>query len=213
MTQIWGRYCIALSGLFGTAAAIGAEVTSNKTMSIRYESTVGDHVAFPGGCDALYKDIVDFMEFFESSLVEVVLEKGANAKGVSDLFAVSEMRVAMKDNFPNLSEESPLDRLILTQLCQFEKIRLGLRQKAGNLRPEPLTSGDTQLHDHLLKVAPKLYRDARALLVTALAEQARLRERGKVLAFKRAELRRAREQGRERVDDLFTSGGGQKRLK
>lgn len=175
---------------------------ADKTVSLRYEVSVGDPTVFPDGCQNPYRDLHLFTEFFESTLDSIVIERGTHVKGLADLYAVSELRAQMKEIFPNLSEESPLDRLILTQLCQFQKIYLQTTSP-GTLRPQALHSANKDLHDHLLAVGPKLFRDSRKIMVDGLTQRAKLREKAKKLAARRAEIRRAREAGRALVDDLF----------
>lgn len=175
-----------------------------RTLALRYEATVGDPTVFPDGCNNPYKDMNDFTQFFESAIVEIVVDQGAAAKGVGDLFAVSEMRSDMREAFPNLSEENPVDRLIASQLCQFQKFNLQ-KSPPGKVRPDPITSGNRELHKHLLLVGPKLYKDSRKIVMESLAQQAKLKDRVNRLAARRLEIRKARKMGRELVGDLFSS--------
>ncbi|MBS1984502.1 MAG: hypothetical protein JST16_10050, partial [Bdellovibrionales bacterium] len=92
--------------------ALPASADSSKTMPLRYEVSANDHTTFPDGCGNPYRDVNDFMEFYEATIEEMAAEKGSANASITDLFAISEMRAQMKDLFPNLSEESPLDRLI-----------------------------------------------------------------------------------------------------
>lgn len=174
-----------------------------KTLALRYEATVGDHTNFPDGCENPYRETNDFMEFYEAAIVEYVLDRGLQAKGVAEMFGISEMRVQMKDVFPNMSEESPLDRLVTTQLCQYQKVYLQKAQTPGQLRPAPIHSGEKGLHDHLAKIAPKIYRDARRIVAESMTQRAKLRDRAKRLASRRNDIRRARRMGADLVEDLF----------
>lgn len=176
-----------------------------RTLSLRYEASVGDPTVFPDGCENPYKDMNEFMQFYESAIVELVVDRGGSGKGVSDLFAISEMRSDMRDAFPNLSEENPVDRLIASQLCQFQKFYYRQVPANGKMRSDPITSGNRDLHKHLLLVGPKLYKDSRKIVVESLAQQSKLKDRVNRLAARRQEIRKARKAGRNMVDGLFSS--------
>ena len=158
----------------------------------------------PEGCGNPFLDVGSFLSFYDSSISLMVAKRGLDAKGVTDLFAVAELRKELDAMFPSPSEESALDRLIISQLCQFQKIQTHdvlAKGKGGN--PLRIESGDAGLHDHLATVAPKLYKDARKILVEALALKARDKQKDTLLLSKWAEIRKAREHGRAKIEDLF----------
>jgi len=208
-TGLRGAGFLGLAGLLWSSVAGSADAP--RALPLRYEVSTGDKSVLPEGCANPYRDVNLFMEFYEDTISEMAVERGPRAKGVADLFAVSELRAAVKDLFPNLQEESPLDRLLMTQLCHYQKI--SLQNPEGGLRPSAITSDDSKLHDHLAIVAARLYRDSRGVVVEALREQTKLRDKLRKLALKRSDIRKAREIGRDLVEDVFSSAESEKRIK
>jgi hypothetical protein len=193
---------VAVCGL--SVAAFAASGNDNKTVSLQYETAAGSEESFPDSCGKPYQDAGQFIEFYEATLSAMVVERGPRARGVVDLFAVSELRAEMKDLFPNMSEESPIDRLIIAQLCYYQKVRVS-ELKPGKAQPVNITSEDAVLHNHLADIAPKMFADAKKLMLEGVAAQSRLKARKRRLAARRADIHTARELGRSKVDDLFSS--------
>jgi len=156
----------------------------------------------PEGCGNPFQDTAAFREFYEASISYMAARLGPGAKGVVDLWAVNEMRSEMDLAFPNMAEESPLDRLIVAQICTFYKVRLGDPVNKSRFGVK-IESSDAQLHEHLSNVASRLYKDSRNLLIQALAERARHRQKENLIASRMSDVRRAREEGRKKIRDLF----------
>jgi hypothetical protein len=123
---------------------------------------------------------------------------------IAELFAVLSLRDKMREIFPNLGEESPLDRLIIAQLCFFEKVQRVKYAKPGQA-PLVLLPIDAELHTHLTSIAPQLYQDSRKLMVDALAIRARERKQNIDLEHRWGEIQRARKKGEEKIEDLVKS--------
>jgi hypothetical protein len=159
---------------------------------------------FPEGCGNPYVDIPAFSNFFESALQQIAASKGPEAKGVVDLFAVWELRNIVADRLSDPTVESPVDRLILSQLCQFQRVEMKSSiTKSGPNKVDPIDSSHENLHTHLLLVSSKLYAQTRELTVSFLAERAKRLNKEGLAARKAEDIRRARELGRKKVNDLL----------
>ena len=134
----------------------------------------------------------------------LVAKRGVSTKGAGDLFAVSELRVELNTLIPNPTGETALDRLIVSQLCQFADVERQSRGARGMTQSAKIDTSSDVLLDHLSNVGTRLYVDARKIVVAALADRARQRQKDNLLATKWSEIRRAREMGRQKIDDLFT---------
>ncbi len=168
----------------------------------RQEALDWDNQVFPEGCGNPFLDTHQFIQFYNAAISSLVAERGVNAKAADELFAISEISSEMATLFPNFAEESPVDRLIITQLCQFQKVRMAT-VKPGETARAKIISKDEDLHKHLVSVAPRLYRDSRALIKASLADRAVERRRAQFIASKRDDILRAREEGRRKLRDLF----------
>jgi hypothetical protein len=159
---------------------------------------------FPDGCGNPYFEPASFLNFYQATLNMMVVKRGPAAPGVAELYAVAELRSELNSIVPNPSEESAIDRLIMTQLCNFRKINTGTKLQA-NIASKDLMilSTSEALHEHLIKLAPKLYKDSRAYVVSVMAARARAREQEDLLASRWGDIRRARENGRSKIRDLF----------
>jgi hypothetical protein len=158
----------------------------------------------PEGCGNPFQDNSAFFAFFDQAIETAAAKRGPAVKGIADLFAVSELKRELDTLMVNPQEESPIDRLINSQLCLFQKVQTSAKM-SGNSKTNPLTipSDDEMLHDHLLALAPKLYRDCRKIMVEVLSERAKERQKQNILQNRWAEVRKARESGREKIQDLF----------
>jgi hypothetical protein len=190
--------CLISSLSWSTLEASPAE-TRNRVVD--FESYAWDQGSMPEGCDTPFPDPGRFIAFFDASIAAMAAKRGAEARGVVDLFAISELRTEMISQFPSLSDESPLDRLIIKQVCQYRKIR-NSDFKIGMGKLPEINSSDDGLHDHLVGVSARLYGDARKLMEEARAERNRFREKEKMMASKAADISRARALAREKVKDL-----------
>jgi hypothetical protein len=159
---------------------------------------------FPEGCGNPYLDIVSFTYFFESALSQMAAQKGATGKGVVDLFAVWELRNLVSSHLSDPTVDSPVDRLIISQLCQFQKIQM--RDNVGqSKRQAEIDSASEPLLVHLSIVAPRLFKETRELTVGFLTERARKLQKEGLAGRKIEDIRKAREMGRARVRDLLDS--------
>jgi hypothetical protein len=176
---------------------------------VAFSSTTGllasaDGEVLPENCGGAFPDIAGFLTFFDTSLSYMAAKRGATAKGVAELFAVSELRSSLDAKIPNPTGESVMDRLIVSQLCQFRQIYLTENPQQGlSGRRVLIDASNDSLHDHLSKIAPMLYKDARDHAEKVLMEIAKNQRRNELLERKREEIRKARAGGRARVADLI----------
>lgn len=185
---------VALSGLgiFGGSAA--------KAVSTESQAVLETQV-MPEGCGQAYQEVDRFLDFFEATIADIVVKRGAKAKGVDDLFAVSELRKKMRVTFPNYTQESPVDRLLISQICQFQKVR-STQIVPGALDKAVIRSSDKDLHEHLVSIAPRLFRDSSGLLREEMRKKALEKRNSRELASREAEVEKARELGRRKIDDF-----------
>jgi len=183
-----------------SASALAAGRTDGGILS--FESSAWDTQSMPEGCGNPFRDAHEFMTFFDATISSVVAKRGPEARGVGELFAVSEMSNEIRGLFPNFVEESPIDRLVSTQLCNFLKVRAAQMKPGSNLKAT-IASADIDLHNHLVAVAPQLYTDSRKLLVSALAERAIELKKAQYMASKKNDILKARENGRKKISDIF----------
>ncbi|MBP7845039.1 MAG: hypothetical protein KA116_09490 [Proteobacteria bacterium] len=158
--------------------------------------------AFPGGCDNAFAEAKRFRDFFESSITIMASQRGADAKGVSDLFAISELSQHLLDIKPAFFEESPVDRLIKGQLCKFEEV-FNAEKKPGAKSKDALDSANPLLHDHLSKIADKLFKDSYTIVEQANAERAKERSEEKLMQSRMKEVEKARRLGRDKIEALY----------
>ena len=170
----------------------------------RYLEVRLSEVTLPDSCKSPYRDSPSFIEFFNTTIYVMAAKKGSSSDGVVDLFGVWSLREKMREIFPNLGEESPLDRLIVAQLCLFEKVQFEKYSRPGQ-SPLVISPADGDLHTHLLSIAPRLYQDSRKLMVDALAVRAKEQKQNLSLSRQWDEILRAREKGEEKNRDLLRS--------
>jgi hypothetical protein len=189
--RLWIRSALLAVWSFAPPAAASPGLGSTQALEV-------DAVRpFPDGCGNPFSDAGDFISFFESSVSQLAAKRGPDARGVVDLFSVSEIRSELTSSFGRTGQDAVLERLIVGQLCNFSRIAL-LQAKS-----QPIDSADDRLMDHLAGIAPRLYRDARAILLTALDERRRLVQKESLLSARAAEVQRARALARSRVKELL----------
>lgn len=185
----WLWACLAL---WGSTQSIQASIKSG--------ASIADvAVPFPNGCGNPFSDIPNFVQFFEASLAQIAAKRGAESKGVVDLFAVAALRSELDRSFPNPSRESPLDRMIYSQLCNFSKVVLLQGPEALNA----VTSADDRLAEHLVKVSSRLLQDAKKVYRDAAAERAVAKQKQAAFEARAGEVRKAQELGRQRIQDIL----------
>jgi len=195
--------CSALSG--ADAFAANDLKSSLKSGQLAAPSATGptfENLTFPEGCGKPFQDPALFYDFYNSAINAMAAKSGSEGKGIPDLYAVSELRSDFQDLFPNFTDESPIDRLVIAQLCLYEKIR-AQQMKPGAPATTLIQSYDVTLHEHLLAISTQLFTDARKIMVDSLSAQARLRQKNENVRSKWAEIRKAREAGRRKIVDLF----------
>jgi len=184
-------FCSALI-LFGCFLAASAFSANSQSLNV-------EDAEFPQGCSNPFAEPRAFLDFYDSTIAKIAVDRGPIANGVAELFAVSELSRDLLVAVPNFSEESPVDRLLKTQLCLFEDI-YKRSLKPGVRSARALSSSNALLHDHLLKVSSRLFEDSVKLMETIYAERAlKASNEGKVRDhLKRIE--KARILGRKKVD-------------
>jgi len=175
------------------ATRVGAAVGSG------VKNSAPESVVLPNGCGNPYADVPEFISFFESAIQLMAAKRGAEAKGVVDLFSVSEIRSEMRQLFPSLGEESPVDRLIISQLCNYQKIHL----LSASMTSTKVESSLEKLHDHLAAIAGPMYKDSKKLMLAAVNEMEKNKQAEGLVAAKWSDIRKARQMGRKQVRDLF----------
>src|SRR5690606_3326969 len=103
----------------------------------------------PDDCKSAYPDTGGFLAFFDNSIAMMVAKRGPGAKGAVELFAVSELRSELDARVPNPGTETALDRLIVSQLCQYREIYQGENPQAAVGRRLIIEASNEGLHDHL----------------------------------------------------------------
>ncbi len=192
MAKLFGAFWVAM--VFSTAV----QATQN------FQDSVGSYevLGFPEGCGQAYQEVDRFMDFFESSIASMVVARKSSQVVIGDLFAVSELRKEFRSIFPNYTEESPIDRLIITQACQFQKVRTS-QIRPGALDRAAITSDDRDLHAHWSAIATRLYKDSYDLMKDELKKRAKAKERSEETARQIDEIRKARNLGRSKISELL----------
>jgi|GEM_PF-3145633 len=170
----------------------------------RYLESQLNEITLPDSCKSPYRDAPLFIEFFNTSLYVMAARKGANGTGVADLFGVLSLREKMRELFPNMGEDNPLDRLIVAQVCLFQKVQTEKYARPGQA-PLVITPADADLHTHFVSISSRLYQDARKLMIEALAIRAKEQKQNLNLSRQWDEILRAREKGDEKNKDLLRS--------
>lgn len=186
---------------------LGATLTFFGAKPLRAQLAPGLEMKFlPEGCGNPFVENAAFSDFFERAVESMASQGGAQSPGVVDLFAVLELRNAMASGQSDPSAESPIDRLLISQICQFQRIENAAAigsGGAGRQKAQLIPANDPKLHKHLSGIAQKLYRDSRELFVADLAEKARKRARDQADKQKQDEIRRAKIQARSKVRELL----------
>lgn len=193
---------VVCCALIASSAAYAS--SDGETFEGRYlESQLSD-ITLPDSCKSPYRDAPLFIEFFNTSLYVMAAKKGASGTGVADLFGVLSLREKMRELFPNMGEDNPLDRLIVAQLCLFEKVQVAKYSRPGQA-PLVIAPSDGDLHAHLVSIAARLYEDSRKLMIEALAVRAKEQKQNLNLSRQWGEILKAREKGDEKNRELLRS--------
>jgi hypothetical protein len=197
-------WCVALLATLSILWGGEARANALGDETLKMQTSTMTRQTMPDSCDSPYKDVSGFEIFFDSALFVIASERGAQEKGVADLFAVSELQKKMKDLFPNLGEDRPIDRLIIAQLCQYREIFKKNNRSVSDVGIV-INSDDPILQKHLLSVASRLFIDARELMVSALAAHARSMARRNQINLTVERVEQARQLGRNKIEGLFRS--------
>ncbi len=166
-----------------------------------------DSGEFPDGCGKAAPEVDKFVDFYDLAITHLAANKGARSKGVAELFAVVEMRSFFSHLKASAIDDSAIDRLITAQLCQFKKYRT--RQlKPGATALKQINASDTELHEHLVGISTKLYRDTRSIVSAYIDIKNRERMKLESLKSKTLAIRQAKELAKEKVSDLIIEGMG-----
>jgi hypothetical protein len=195
--------CLALTAFISLVCpAVWASLEEDEFAArFEREQVVAD--LLPTTCETPFRETGAYFQFFTSAISILAAQKGPDANGVPELFAVAELRNKMQELFPNLGEESPIDRLVVAQLCQYRAIKDKESPSKQPFSQTPVETSDSKLHDHLQGISTRLYSDARLLMVQALAARARLDTQDELLQGRWDRVRRARQLGNSKVSDLF----------
>jgi hypothetical protein len=157
----------------------------------------------PDGCNNPFREAIKFIDFFETTIVTMAAERGASARGVENLFAVDHLRDLINEEANRRGgEESAVDRLIVTQICHYERIATK-KNAGGGAKALQIFATDPALHDHLVAISTKLMTDTVALY---RAQQKALREAKSQESFivsRQAEIKKARSRGQSKARDLI----------
>lgn len=175
--------------------------TQDESFRVQYLKAQIAETVLPETCKSPYKESAKFIEFYQAALYVMAGKADVAETALVNLFAVKAMRQKMRDLFPTMPEESPLDRLIVAQLCQFERFEISRRSTVGQRVVILPTS--PELHRHLSAISVRLFEDSRKLIVEALAAKAR--ERRETIDLERHwdRVQRVEAQGQDKVKSLL----------
>lgn len=157
----------------------------------------------PDGCQNPFRESVKFVGFFDDAIATLAAERGANARGVKDLFAVQFLvgRMNLEAGLTG-GEESPIDRLVTTQICHYEKV--ATQKSLGTPgQAKPISARDPGLHDHLVAIAPKLLSDAVALYRVEKRKVKNVNDQKDFMSSRRQQIRQAKESGEDKARSLI----------
>ncbi|NCN26777.1 hypothetical protein GW915_04310 [bacterium] len=170
-----------------------------KTLEYTGDAVPGAH-PLPEECENPFVESRPFFEFYEATIASMAVERGAESKGVAELFAVSELAEDLVDLVPNNAEESPIDRLVRSQICHYQEVFEKKRDPRVKTKVAA-TSNDSELHDHLSKIAPQLFKDSIKIVESVLMKQAKDDKVREDFRRKMANVKKARRLGRAKIDD------------
>ncbi|NCN42614.1 hypothetical protein GW916_15360 [bacterium] len=189
-------FCGAL--LFASVLAFASD---SSDFEGRYLRERVEEIVMPESCGSPYREAPDFIQFYHATLLVMAAGESNSQERLTDLFAVLSLRERMRNIFPNIGEESPIDRLIIAQLCNFEGIEKAKRSSPAFRFVIAPTSNE--LHGHLVQIAPRLYQDSRKLMVEALAAQAKERKKFVDLERQWGRIQKLKSLGEDKIKNLF----------
>lgn len=174
---------------------------ANKLLS--FEEDGDNQMVMPDGCNNPFRETIKFVNFFETTIVTMAAERGAKAHGVVDLFAVDRLRDILNDESNRKGgEESAVDRLIVTQVCHYEKVATQMNLTKG-AKALQITAKDPGLHDHLVGISKKLLADTVELYRAEKKSQKEAKDQEKFVLSRKQEVRKAKDLGDEKVRSLI----------
>ena len=158
-------------------------------------------VKFPSECDGAFVPVNEIAGFFEQTIASMAVELGANAKGVSDLFATNQLRREYDRLSPNATYGNPISKHISKQLCLFES--WFMTDGGGKNNDLELFSNNNSLHMHLQKLSSKLFKDSKKLYLDAKTQRQKTDKMRKRLESLRSRVDSAEKAGLKKVKGLL----------
>lgn len=188
--------------LFFLALILPFSAHANKVLNFNEGSL--EQGIMPDGCNNPFRESIRFIEFYDLAIETMAAERGASARGISDLFAVQYLRNLIADESSLAGgEDSAIDRLIVTQICHYEKIATHKNLGSGSKKALQIFAKDPGLHDHLAAISKKLLSDSVALYRTEKKALAKNKDQENFLISRRNEIRKAKNQGEDKVRSLI----------
>lgn len=186
--------------VFFGAFGVSANSVKDNFEAVYFKNRISEMV-LPETCESPYKESPRYIEFFRATIYVMATKEDYPKQGVTDLFAVQAMREKMRDLFPTMTEESPIDRLIMAQICEYDRFEKSRRSspKQRVIVP-PISQG---LHQHFLAISGPLYEDSRKLMIEALAAKARQERNVVDLERQWDRVKQAQSQGENKVRNLL----------
>lgn len=157
----------------------------------------------PDGCNNPFRESIKFIDFFETAIVTMAAERGANGRGVENLFAVDHLRDLINEEANRKGgEESAIDRLIVTQLCHYEKIATQ-KNLAGGAKALQIFAKSPELHDHLAGISKKLLADGVSLYQSQQKALKAAKNQEDFVLSRQREIRKAKNMGEDKVRQLI----------
>jgi len=154
------------------------------------------YLSFPAGCSKALQDLSLFEAFFEQSLDQLSITKGPYNGQLIKLHAFNYLRKDLAERYRSMKTESPVDRLLLRQLCHFESIW----NKSNNSPQNKILSNEKLLHKHLLSIASDLYVDTQQVYRNLLSKKEKLAAHKRFLRSKKDDIQLAKSLGKEKFD-------------
>lgn len=154
----------------------------------------------PDGCGKAFQDVAEFRSFFELAINQIAAKSGVLTTPIAELFAVEELARAFNTKFMKFGRESPIDRLVISQICQFNSIIQSAT--TGDVYIGIKTS-DERLHKHLTSIAFQLYRDARQLYLETKNEHLKLKKNPELTKRKIDRIQRAKKSAKVKISTII----------
>lgn len=199
--MVKSRKFLVATCYFGLMAFVTFSAQGSKVLN--YEEQGESASTLPAGCNNPFREPARFIEFYYSAITNMAAERGARAKGLDDLFAVYHLREMTNENAGfRGGEESSIDRLIVTQICHYEKISTQKSFGSG-AKSQSVLASDPGLHDHLAVISKKLLADSVSLYRMENEKIKKNQSQEDFLNSKRQEIYKAKTIGEEKARRLI----------